>query len=241
MRLNILSVRILSALFAALTIYPAQACTQEGPVYSSILSIPPALLNVPRDEWRYPENYSGYFLRIVRQFGRTEISLDPIDVEAYKKRNRDITRRGYLKTFAREDSNFDDKVTDDEIRSFVSKELVKQLHLDQKEFNAHVKALEVPDINNDGVITKEEVIKYADSHNSATEIPEVSRMNTLLSLAPVGSNKVTAEEIEYLSRKAFRTIDADCDGILSAEEYDAVVDSFQKKVNAPPTGQNNHN
>lgn len=213
---------VLTIAIALLMLCSVSAQAEE--VYPDVEEIPDVLKKGIR-QGKFIEQYINSQLNDIRSYARTQLALDQKDIDDFIFRETEFTRKRYVWKILQFDNNGDAQITTDELKiglnaSYNNREQrINNLDKDVKKYQ------EDKDINKDGIITLKEIMNnwqprdYFDKKNlTGRNIPY--RLSELLALDPNNDGKLEAIELEIIARKAFNTVDANNDGILSKDEYD---------------------
>jgi Ca2+-binding EF-hand superfamily protein len=179
----------------------------------------------------YPNmTLDAYLKRIRGEFRMADANADgeisKSDAELLAQIRRASFRAMYLVQFFQADLDGDGVVTEDELRrwfryGFYSKEVrpatgktVEQTIEDKVHENM------VADANHDGRITFAEALSYANL------LPDIGALAAapvyqLLAFAPAGKSALTKADLDAAAEKLFHEVDANGDGVVSAEELRA--------------------
>lgn len=203
--------------------------------YTNVTDIPYLLLErlAPvQYEHQYPseseERYVAGVLNILQSLKLKGTDLTTQIVEDDEKQEIRYKLKWQLHEAMHYDKNFDEKVTEQEIRDTLVLERHFSVTVDPakaKEVveSAVVKLMTKYDANHDGVIMAKETAIPPVLHHSAWD------MRSVLELDPNGDGKLTAAELEDMAHKAFLTVDRDGDGTLNKDEMNTVYSAVRLK------------
>jgi Ca2+-binding EF-hand superfamily protein len=205
-------------LAALLAVTPAMAAED---VYPDAPSIPKSLgvYLMGRDiqEAAYVERALDY----IRKNGRTKKAFDAKDLARVLKDEDALLRKYTPGPVMAYDTDHDGRVTKDELVRALSQGKPEREAPARKQAQ---KAIERIDLDRDGAITQHEIRTAAPQKR---EDNSIVRIQELLTLDPDQDGKLTLAELETLARKAFRTVDLDRDGNVSAAESSAYMKALQ--------------
>jgi Ca2+-binding EF-hand superfamily protein len=160
------------------------------------------------------EQYVAQVVGRLRSADRAGDGLDRDDVTLARDQGRAQARASAVSQMLAQDLDGDFKVTRAEIeRTARGEEPYRSREVESE--------LDRFDANGDGVIT------IAEAAASAREPYGDGQLEALLALAPNGSGRLTAKELQQQAERAFDSVDRDGDGKISAAEYATIAERVQ--------------
>jgi Ca2+-binding EF-hand superfamily protein len=220
----------------------------SGELYTRPADIPEAFRSLLEPKWTtYEIDLISKALKLVHDDNNpAKTWIEQLDVNVAK--NDLVTIRNMLqeRLFDALDLNKDGTVTQGELITFYNKSNADREAAEQ----SAATVMMLFDRNGDSVITKAEM-RYDSTTDDTPErvslewsvgfrhepLPIESKLQLLtqfLLLAPQGSSKLTADDIEMLTRKVFHTIDTDGDCVISKSEYVAAKDPAHARAHDRP-------
>lgn len=227
--------RICAALSGALALICGAANAQQA---SMADSIPPYFLERiglgGGEQPLYQERFLVIAMADFRKLSGDDQVLDRSDIDAMEAVQSAYYRSMIVQTIMSNDVNGDGSVTEGEIRqSFVvSSERQIPGNLD-----GLVKGYLVADANGDKTITMDEATAFAKDHPADARPGSgnpVAKMETLLTFAPAGSDRLTAADLDAAARAAFATADQNANGQLDDAELAPVRQEARKLFRSRP-------
>ncbi|WP_435640950.1 hypothetical protein [Micavibrio aeruginosavorus] len=170
---------------------------------------------------QYHEQYIAQVLGIIRQGAQDKTSLTPDDINALKEKQNNELRRRQVQKIMTYDTDFDGKVTRNEVVSSLTARNEK--HIDRK-----TDQIMATDIDNDSVIMTDEMSTIKENKESGGGSGTSLELAEVLALDPNKDGKLSILELATMAEKAFRTLDVNADGILSETE----IADMRKEANA---------
>lgn len=192
----------------------------SGPVYSDMNDIPEAL----RDELmsKAVESYVSRHLRHIRRFDAEKhntLTHQGLAETTTASLNRERGRQ--MRRLIQYERNFDGKVTEQEVRDFLTIDKRYKPSSVERSLQRVMKA----DTDSDGVISLEEMTPLYDENARREPNVKIKAYTRYLALDPNGDGRLTLKELTNLAHKAFATIDTDGNGWMSKDEYLSYADA----------------
>ena len=196
----------------------AQAETQDASRYASVEEIP-APLRMGFGGEGYRESYIHQILTQLRRAATDHKTLTKADIDQSRDQIEIQLKREQISRILGYDTNFDGAVSREEVIESIEKQYKRQLErqgqFSESRTNELVDRVMKQDANADGIIKYAEMAQIAENERKGSRD---ATWENLLALDPNADGKLELGELETLALKAFNTVDADGDGIASAEE-----------------------
>lgn len=207
--------------------FAESAAGQDKEKYEGIGSIPSVLLNRLQNA-RYEDQYVAEILSVIYQNTSDEISLTVADIERADQRETIRMRRQQIGNLIQYDLNFDGEINKQEIEEgFQLQRAGQGYELNPERISAQVKTLMKHDLDGDGKITYTEMAAIKNDMQRTRQTQRSGQLNDYMAFDENKNGSLSIEELRKAARKAFATIDADGNSIVSSEERAAVSRPLQ--------------
>lgn len=195
-----------------------QKVGQASSVYKSRNDIPEILMQgidmrVPR------ERYLHDHLKVIREYGEDHSVLTPDSIKRAEENMKRSTVRQQIVEVLGYDRNYDGSVTREEIKEhFIERRKRDGVNELNKNDLASVDRVMLYDVNHDGIINLDEMIRIPEAKHSGYQ-KKIAGYQSYLDLDPNKDGRLTWLELEHLARNAFDVFDENGNGIIDRTEH----------------------
>lgn len=209
--------KILLSVLAFFTLMPsAFGHDTDIELYSEFSDIPEFIIFSLDKRKPYFEDYLYTTMSVFRRYAKLETALTYDDIRDYLENTKKSRKRQQFTKLIRYDSNFDGKVTYEEVVNFFSRSKPFRDYKDDK----RVKDVMVFDLNEDNLLDLKEMSTVNGEEQSLKHLENTPLK--LLKLDPNDDGILTALEYKRLLVKAYKTVDKNGDDILSNKELEVL-------------------